>query len=305
MNHGIVSDVTATQQYVDTTDGLRLATYVEGKADAPTIVLVHGYPDNHSVWDRVTLILARSYRVVRYDVRGTGRSDEPPARSGYAIGQLAQDLRAVIQAHSPDAPVHLVAHDWGSIQAWSAVTDPTFRDLLISYTSISGPSLDMAAAWLRKLTDHPRAGVRQLLASYYIFAFQLPVLPELGARSGLLDRLVDHSANIGVPKERHRGTRRPRRDIVNGLELYRANILSRLARPEPRPTTVPTQVVAPTHDVHVTVPLQTEAPAPYCTDFHWRTVDGNHWVIEEKPGEIAELITGFVEYAAGGPLPQA
>ena len=295
--------MTVTQQYVDTTDGLRLATYVEGRPDATTVVLVHGYPDNHSVWDRVAAILAKSYRVVRYDVRGTGRSDQPGARSGYAMGQLAEDLRAVIAATSPDAPVHLVAHDWGSIQSWSAVTDPSFRDLLISFTSISGPSLDMAAAWLRRLPEHPAAGLRQLLASYYIFAFQLPLLPELGARSGLLDKLVDHSANIGVPREHQRSGRRPTRDLVNGLELYRANILGRLTRPEPQPTTVPTQVIAPIHDVHVTVPLQTQAPAPYCTDLHWRTVDGNHWVIEEKPDLIAEMITGFLAYAAGGRLP--
>jgi pimeloyl-ACP methyl ester carboxylesterase len=141
------------------------------------------------------------------------------------------------------------------------------------------------------------------MASYYIVAFQLPKLPEVIARAGLLDRLADHSANIGVPSERRRSSHRPQRDLVNGLELYRANIFGRLARPEPRPTTVPTQVLAPLHDAHVTVPLQVEAPADYCTDFHWRTVEGNHWVVQERPTEIAEMITGFIEYAAGGPLP--
>lgn len=297
--------MTATEQYVETTDGLRLATYVEGKAGAPTVVLVHGYPDNHSVWDRAAVILAKSYRVVRYDVRGTGRSDEPSDRSGYAMSRLAADLRAVIETHSPGEPVHLVGHDWGSIQAWSLVTDPSSRDLLSSYTSISGPSLDMAAAWLRKLSQHPGAGLRQLLASYYIFAFQLPGLPEVLARAGLLDRLADHSANIGVPRRLRRTSHRPTRDVVNGLELYRANIMGRLARPAPRPTTVPTQVIAPVHDPHVTVRLQTEAPAAYCTDFGWRTVDGNHWVVSEKAEEITAMITEFIEYAAGGPLPEA
>lgn len=296
--------MTATQQYVDTTDGLRLATYVEGKADAPAVVLVHGYPDNHSVWDAVAVILAKSYRVIRYDVRGTGRSDVPSGRSGYAMARLVDDLRAVIEAHSPDAPVHLVAHDWGSVQSWAAVTDPSFRDQLISFTSISGPSLDMAAAWLRKLPKHPASGLRQLAASYYILLFQLPLLPELTARSGLLGKLVDHSANIGVPRGLHRTTHRPEKDMVNGLELYRANMLGRLASPEPRSTTVPTQVIAPLHDIHVTVALQTEAPAAYCTDFHWRTIEGNHWVVDEKPDEIAAMLAGFVEYAAGGELPE-
>lgn len=295
--------VPVTQQYVDTTDGLRLATYVEGKSDATPVVLVHGYPDNHSVWDGVAVILAKTHRVIRYDVRGTGRSDVPSSRSGYALSQLAADLRSVIAAHSPDRPVHLVAHDWGSIQSWAAVTDPAFRDLLVSFTSISGPSLDMAAAWLRKLPDHPVAGLRQLLASYYVFLFQAPALPEWTARTGLLGKLVDHSANIGIPRGLRRTSVRPQKDMINGLELYRANMLGRLARPEPRSTTVPTQVIAPLRDAHVTVPLQTQAPADYCTDFHWRTVEGNHWVVDEQSAEIADLATGFFAYAEGGPLP--
>jgi pimeloyl-ACP methyl ester carboxylesterase len=286
---------------VRTTDGLDLAVYERGSG--PTVVLVHGYPDNHSVWDGVAEVLAESFHVVQYDVRGTGASDAPPARSGYAMPQLAADLRTVIDATSPDEPVHLAAHDWGSIQSWEAVTDPAMRDRLSSYTSISGPSLDMAAEWLRKLPDHPREGLRQLLASYYVFAFQLPFLPELAAKYGVLDTLVNQSASIGVAAPDRPDGKRSQRDLVNGLELYRANMMGRLAKPGRRSTTVSTQVIAPKHDVHVTVPLQTEAPAPYCTDLHTRVVDGNHWVVAQQPAMIAGMIAEFARYADGGPLP--
>ena len=284
-----------------TSDGLDLAVYERGTG--ATLVLVHGYPDDHSVWDGVAEVLETSFHVVQYDVRGTGASDAPLRREGYAMPQLAADLRAVIDAVSPEEPVHLAAHDWGSIQSWEAVTDPAMRDRLASYTSISGPSLDMAAAWLRDLADHPRDGLRQLLASYYVFAFQLPFLPELAARSGALDKLVNQSANIGIPPGRREHGRRPERDMVNGLELYRANMMGRLARPGRRSTTVSTQVIAPKHDVHVSVPLQTQAPAPYCTDLHTRVVKGNHWVVSNQPEMIAGMIADFARYADGGPLP--
>lgn len=295
---------------VRSTDGLNLAVYEQGPEQGPdqgadqgpeqgpepaeTIVLVHGYPDDHTVWDGVADILARDFHVVRYDVRGQGASAAPATTGGYALPLLAHDLRSVVEATSPGAPVHLVAHDWGSIQSWEAVLDPTYRPLLRSFTSISGPSLDAAAAWLRRGFRHPRAALKQLAASYYVFAFQLPLLPESAARSGLLDKAVNHSANLGVEPSRRTHERRAERDLVNGIELYRANFLDRMLRPRLQTSSVPTQVIAPRHDAHVTVELQTQAPAPYLTDYRWEEIDGNHWVIAQQPGVIAEKIRTFV-----------
>src|SRR5690606_38075665 len=129
--------------------GLRLAVYVQGRADGPTIVLVHGYPDDHTVWDGVAESLAQRFRVVRYDVRGHGESAAPRGRDGYRMPHLVADLAAVVRAVSPDRPVHLVGHDWGSIQAWAAVRDPAHWGLFASYTTISGPDLAHVSAWLR------------------------------------------------------------------------------------------------------------------------------------------------------------
>src|SRR5581483_5203510 len=136
---------------VSTSDGLKLKVYVTPgpSAEAPTVVLVHGYPDDHTVWDGVVAELKQHARVATYDVRGAGQSDVPAKVADYRLDQLSRDLLAVIDAVSPGAPVHLVAHDWGSIQAWETVTDPDARDRLISYTSISGPCLDHVARWMR------------------------------------------------------------------------------------------------------------------------------------------------------------
>ena len=303
----------ASRRHVRTTDGLELAvTEYAGPPDdphAPVIVCVHGYPDNQTVWTPVAQRLASRFRVVTYDVRGCGDSDAPRDRSGYLIPRLNADLAAVIDAVSPDAPVHLLAHDWGSIQTWSAVGGNVPATRIASYTSISGPDLDQAAVWLRGLAKNGLAGARKRLAqlaeSYYVFLFQTPRLPEAVWRSGVLEKLLAREFR-GVDAEVREVVTHRERDRINGIELYRANILGRLGRPAPRPVEVPVQVIAPTRDIYVSMPLATEAPRPYVADLTVVTVEGRHWVVLERPDHIAELVAGFATaHAAGGGVGEA
>src|SRR3954454_12030236 len=113
----------------------RLAVYEDGLVGGPVLLLVHGYPDNASVWDGVVAELGGRFRVVRYDVRGCGRSDAPSGREGYRMAELVHDLIAVAGVAGRGEPVHLVAHDWGSIQAWAAVGESP--DTFLSFTSVS------------------------------------------------------------------------------------------------------------------------------------------------------------------------
>lgn len=50
-----------------------------------------------------------------------------------------------------DKPFHLAAHDWGSIQAWEAVTDLKLAGKILSFSTISGPCLDHVALYLRSI----------------------------------------------------------------------------------------------------------------------------------------------------------
>ncbi|WP_459709757.1 SDR family oxidoreductase [Actinophytocola sp. KF-1] len=262
--------------------GVRLAVYEDGPGDGVPVVLVHGYPDNASVWDGVAGELASRFRVIRYDVRGSGESGEPSSRDGYVIPRLVEDLVAVVRDLS-DQPVHLVAHDWGSIQAWAAVRE--FSHLFLSYTSISGPDLDHVGAWMR------RAGkgrvLRQLLHSWYIGAFQVPVVPELVWRLPALRRKF-HARY---------------RDARNGIELYRANMVGRLSRPGPRTISVPVQQLALTQDPFVT-PSILEAADPWCERLWRRPVAAGHWAIREKPALAARMIVEFIDHLGGGDAPR-
>jgi pimeloyl-ACP methyl ester carboxylesterase len=265
---------------ITSADGISLAVYESGRDTGPVVVAVHGYPDNHTVWDGVVAALGDTCRVVTYDVRGAGASDVPTSQAGYRVALLIDDLVAVLDAVAPDTPVHLLAHDWGSMQSWRALADPRLRGRIATYTSISGPSLDYARVWLRGITRKPGPRLRQLAHSYYTMLFQLPRLPELAVQRGLIDRSVG---------------KRDRADELNGINLYRANMFAAMRGRVPSRVDVPVQVLAPADDPFVTTQLATEAPAPFVADLHTHVIPGGHWVVKKNP----ELIAGFVREFIG------
>ncbi|MCO5974304.1 alpha/beta fold hydrolase [Actinoallomurus soli] len=283
-------------------DGVDLAVYERGSG--PTVLLVHGYPDTHAVWDAVAARLADRFHVVAYDVRGAGASSRPARREAYGFEHLTADLGAVLDAVSPGAPAHLVGHDWGSIQSWEAVRETPGR--FASFTSISGPCLDHAAYWFRtrprRLSGVPPVA-RQLLRSWYLAAFQVPVVPELVWRRGLAGRwgrLLERAE--GVPRGGGHPAPTLLQDAVAGLNLYRANMLgrSRTARRagvSPR-VTVPTQVIVPTGDVYATPALAAEAPRPFTERLRVRPVATSHWGLLTRPEEFAGLIAEHIDQSS-------
>ena len=118
MSNDVGAEFAVTKRRVQG-DGVDLAVFERGQG--PTVLLVHGFPDTHAVWDAVAERLAVRFHVVTYDVRGAGDSSRPSGRDAYRFEHLVADMRAVLDAVSPQAPVHLAGHDWGSIQSWEAL----------------------------------------------------------------------------------------------------------------------------------------------------------------------------------------
>ena len=239
-----------------------------------------------------------------YDVRGAGESSSPAKRSGYAFAQLISDIGAVIDSLGVGR-VHLLAHDWGSIQAWAAVTDDSVMGKVASFTSISGPHLRYAGRFLRSARS-PRAVAqvaRQLLGSMYIAFFLCPGLPELAFRSRLGVKVLEALERIGRPRTGSRRQAPPRSitDYVNGLHLYRQNMPGPLLSSGPRlpETTVAVQVLAPRWDIFVTPALQrfTGAIAPGGRVI---PIEGGHWVVTARPDVIARLTAEWVDHNVGG-----
>lgn len=262
--------------------------------DKESLVLVHGYPDQQDMWDGVVAALDLDrLHVVTYDVRGAGGSGRPADRGGYRIDRLLEDLASVVEATVPPGrPVHLAGHDWGSVQLWDAVNEerghPRLAGRVASFSSLSGPSLDQVA----RLSGRSRPGMlRQSLRSWYVYAFHLPVVPDLAWRHGhaVASRLLSRLEGLDEPAWGPELAE----NAVNGLELYRANVLPRMRRPRPLRTSVPVQVLQPRHDRYVTGALLAGLDER-CARLTVRELDAGHWAVRTHPGEVAALIQQHV-----------
>jgi pimeloyl-ACP methyl ester carboxylesterase len=278
-----------TQRFVTSTDSVRLAVHESGSAEGPVVVAVHGFPDNHAVWDGVAAELGDRFRVVTYDVRGAGASDKPAGRAAYRIAQLGDDLAAVIDAVSPDGPVHLLGHDWGSMQLWEPLAEPRFAGRVATFTSVSGPSVDFVGAWMRD-RRHLGSTLRQLLASTYMVFFHLPRLPELVLRRAPVERVAG------------RAFPRSSADKTNGIHLYRATVMRRVRRPRPVSVDLPVLVLAPADDPYSRLATATQAPVPYVADLTVEEIPGGHWVVAHDPGLVAERFRAFVAAHSDRPV---
>lgn len=280
---------------------VRLAAYTLGNPEHTPVVLVHGYPDDHSTWDNVIPHLADKHYVITYDVRGAGNSDKPTRIDDYQLEKLSRDLVAVLDHLVPGRAVHLVGHDWGSIQTWESVTAPHLQNRILSYTTLSGPCLDHVGFWMRnrllsgESTKLSKA-LRQLGSSWYIMAFQLPLLaPATWRLAGQrIHKLI--AKTEGVPfVERRNGVE----DGLYGINLYRANFLPCLLQPRKRSTEKPVQLVVLTQDNYVGQQLFEDLT-------HWapntwrRDVEAGHWTLIHEGKELAGYIADFVQQVESG-----
>ncbi|MCA2255293.1 SDR family oxidoreductase [Mycobacterium intracellulare] len=299
-----------TTSRITASDGVTLAVhrYTDIDPARPTILAIHGFPDNHHVWDGVAGELAgRPYNFVAYDVRGAGESYSPAEPSGYRFAQLVSDIEAVIDSLGVER-VHLLGHDWGSIQAWAAVTDDSVMPKVASFTSISGPHLQYAGAFLRSART-PRAVAqvaRQLISSGYIGFFLCPGVPELSFRSRVGVKVIEALERIGrssTRSQRH-DTRRSVTDYVNGLNLYRQNMPAPMLAPGPQlpETSVAVQTVVPRRDVFVTPALQRFTGA-IPQGARVIAIEGGHWVVTSRPDVVARLTAEWVDRTVAGAPP--
>lgn len=288
----------STSRRIDGAGGISLAVTEDGDQGGPTLLLVHGFPDTSAVWDPVVERLTDSFHVVRYDVRGAGQSEVPATRSGYSLPLLVDDMVAVVEATSPDKPVHLVAHDWGSIQGWEAVTTQAVATRFASYTSISGPPLDHAGLWARRHrslrpSDLMRS-IRQALHSWYVAFFHLPWIPELMARGsqslGLWARALHRVEH--APTDERWPASTFNADFAHGVELYRANVRNRMLHPTARYTDVPVQLLIPLRDRYVSAALL-DGLDDWASEIRRRPVDAGHWVIRTNPDIVVAAVREF------------
>jgi pimeloyl-ACP methyl ester carboxylesterase len=97
-------------------NGLRY--HVADAGEGPAVILLHGFPDTSRLWrSQIDALVRAGYRAIAPDLRGRGRTEQPPSVADYALPKIAQDVAAVLTALGVTR-AHVVGHDWGAAVAW-------------------------------------------------------------------------------------------------------------------------------------------------------------------------------------------
>lgn len=154
---------------------LELSALETGEAgQGETVLLLHGFPDTlRSFRHQLPVLAEAGFHAVAPALRGYEPDDALDSREAtFHVVRVAEDALALADALSPQAPVHLVGHDWGSVAVQLAVAMAPER--VRTATVIAVPPMRSVQAGLRR---HPR----QLLLSSYMLFFQV---------RGIADRIV-------------------------------------------------------------------------------------------------------------------
>jgi epoxide hydrolase 4 len=147
-------------------NGIRLHYVRQGTG--PLILFLHGFPECWYSWRHQLAAFGQDFSAIALDLRGYNKSDKPQAQSAYSLEILVEDVKETIRALGYERCT-LVGHDWGGAIAWSfAYAYPDWLDRLI-VLNLPHP------AKFREGLQSPQ----QLLKSWYVGFFQLPILPEL------------------------------------------------------------------------------------------------------------------------------
>jgi pimeloyl-ACP methyl ester carboxylesterase len=256
-------------------NGQQLNVIVEG--EGPDVLLVHGFPDDHTVWrHQIPALVAAGYRVIAPDTRGCGESAIPTRTSDFKIEKLVADLVGVLDALGIDK-VRLVAHDWGAVQAWHlALWHPERVERYIAL-SVGHP------------VAYAHGGVMQKLKGYYVLLIQLRGLAEFLARSfdwWPLRMMTRYPAEF--PHLRQRLSRPGR--LTAGFNYYRAN-LGMLFPGQYLRVKVPVVGIYSDGDIFLTE-AQMRNSEQFC-DAGWKyiLVEGaNHWLPLDAPERVNTLL---------------
>ncbi|MFN6964049.1 MAG: alpha/beta fold hydrolase [Pyrinomonadaceae bacterium] len=272
--------------------GVRLH-YARAGEGRRLVILLHGFPECWYSWRHQLAALADDYTVVAPDMRGYNLSDKPRGVGEYRMSKLVDDVIGLIH-HFGREQAAIVGHDWGAAVAWSlAERYPNYVGKLAAL------QVPPASVWRRNLT------FRQLAASWYMFFFQLPWLPEyLLSRddfAALKESLKRSTFRKGVFSDADievyaRGWREEGA-LTSMINYYRANVLRRFTRAAdgPKRIAVPTLFVYGEHDMAIlreTVRgIGDVVDAPFEEFF---IPDSGHWVQQEAPETVTQMLREFL-----------
>lgn len=257
------------------------------------VVFLHGFPEFWFSWRHQLVALSDEYTVVAPDLRGFNLSDRPANVSDYTIEKLAGDVVGLIK-HFDKEKAAVIGHDWGASIAWAvAMKRP---EVLWKVGALQVPPMPI---WKRNQT------AKQFLASWYMFFFQLPSLPEYLLRKddfALLTKSLRTTTVVpGVISddeiaEYRKAWSQPGAPTAM-LNYYRANILKRMfgSKEMPPRIDVPTLFIYGEKDTAImsetVAGISDFIAGPYTEH---RIASSGHWVQQEARDEVTDVLKKFL-----------
>ena len=270
-------------------DGLTFDVRDAGPPDGEPVVLLHGFPQDSAAWDAVSPQLHQhGLRTLAPDQRGYSPMARPRGRKQYTLRETVADVLALLDAAGVES-AHVVGHDWGGMVVWAL--GAWHPDRLRTLTALSVPH---PAAMAKAMVTSD-----QLLRSYYMGLFQLPVLPErlLLAQGGKALRGMLRGGGLSREAAAHYVARMQEPGALSAaLGWYRAMPFE--ARDRVGTVRVPTLHVWSTGDAFLGR-AGIEATSQFVdAPYRLEILDGvSHWIPELAADRVAELVTAHVRSA--------
>lgn len=165
-----------------------VATRVLIAGSGPTVLMLHGNPDNADEWAPLMSRLSKRFRCIAPDFPGYGKSPEPPKSFSYSLAHQIQFVDAITKAIDVADRVILVVHDTGGMvgAAWAAANLDRLRAIVVTNTvAFDGfPWFPVARQWgdtsvfgrARSSIGMVALGLRQGALFKKIFRAQFPQL---------------------------------------------------------------------------------------------------------------------------------
>jgi pimeloyl-ACP methyl ester carboxylesterase len=263
--------------------------YVRG-GSGPSVILLHGFPQDWSVFHRIMLRLARTFTVLAVDLRGIGGSTPTPDR--YDAATLAEDVHQLARHLALEQP-YIAGHDNGGMVAYALARlhPQATRGVMILDVPIPGlePWEQVKAdpvLWHFGFHQTPNAPER-LIAGREAVYFREVFFNRLARnREAISDEdLVHYVRSYSLPEQ-----------LRAALEFYRAYPANERFNADHRDAIeVPIVLAGGEHSLAPLNPTVARA----LHDHGWHNVSveiiGNsgHQVVDEQPAAVADLLERY------------
>ena len=169
-------------------NGIVVHHAIEGPVDAPPLVFSNSLGTDFRIWDAVVAELASDFRILRYDKRGHGLSEAPPAP--YAMEDHVADLKALLDHHGLSQAILVGLSIGGMIGQGLAARHPgILRALVLMDTA---HRIGTVESWNERIRAIEEGGIAALagpiLERWFTIAFRAPGNADFAGYANMLVR---------------------------------------------------------------------------------------------------------------------